>query len=142
MTTETKQSEPVVNVVSESTPRSMACHSFGRTLASQKSDLVFDRCRIGRTNRNQHFIAKLDDDLRDAVVACRFSHSDLDNSKSGVSRELRDRQSKPSGHFIDRHTCLCRSKDGVFVFRWYTLSHPGESVPSFYRQNKSYSSCA
>lgn len=95
----------------------MTCHSFRRTLAAQKSDFVFDRCRIGRTNRDQHFIAKLDDDLRDAAIACRFSHSDFDNSKSGVSRELRDRQPKPSRYFIDGDPCLCRLDDGVFVFR-------------------------
>jgi len=94
----------------------VACHSFGRTLASQKSDFVFDGSRAGRTNGDQHFIVKLDDDLRDAVIACRFSHPDFDNSKSGVSRELRGRQSKPSGHFIDRHTRMCRLDDGVFVF--------------------------
>lgn len=95
----------------------MAGHSFRRTFASQKSDFVFDRCRIGRTYGDQHFIAKLGDNLRDAVIACRFSHPDFDDSKSGVSRELRDRQSKPRGHFIHRHTSLRRSDDSVVVVR-------------------------
>lgn len=95
----------------------MACHSLGRTLASQKSDFVFDRCRIGRTYGDQHFIAEQGDNLRDAIIACRFNHRYFDVSKSGVSRELSKRQSKPFGHFIDRHTSLRRSDDGVVVIR-------------------------
>lgn len=114
MTTGTKQSEPVEVFVSKSTAVQWPVHSFGRTLSSQKSDFVFDQCRIGRTHRDQHFIAKLDNDLRDAVIVCRFRHTDFDDPKSGVSRELRDRQSEPSGHF-DGHPCLCRLDDGVFV---------------------------
>lgn len=95
----------------------MAGHSFRRTFASQKSDFVFDRRRIGRTYRDQHFIVKLGDNLRDAVIASRFSHTDFDDSKSGVSRELRDRQSEPCRHIIYRHTSLRRSDDGIVVIR-------------------------